>query len=176
MAPNFKSAIEHTMFKKQITLLFFMTVFYIKAFATDSDITEKSQISYVFKDINSNQTLSQHNHHIYMHPASCQKIITALAGLKILGRDYQFSTQVISKKKAAGPNWQSDLELRFSGDPTFSEADLATLAKKLKINGIENIIGDIIINSTAFDNQNFGPGWMIDDQGQCYQHPYLLLY
>ena len=73
------------MFKKQITLLFFMTVFYIKAFATDSDITEKSQISYVFKDINSNQTLSQHNHHIYMHPASCQTI-TALAGLKILGR------------------------------------------------------------------------------------------
>jgi len=51
-------------------------------------------------------------------PASTQKIITALAALLQLGRDYQFVTHFETEGKIIDHRLKGDLVVRFTGDPT----------------------------------------------------------
>jgi serine-type D-Ala-D-Ala carboxypeptidase/endopeptidase (penicillin-binding protein 4) len=105
-------------------------------------------------------------------PASNQKLVTALAALLHLGKEYQFQTTLLS---ASDTIQQGTLEgaliLRFSGDPTLKVEELQNLFAQLHSKGIKRIQGDIAIDNGIFGTQPIGPGWMWDDLDSCFSAP-----
>ena len=88
-------------------------------------------------------------------PASTLKTFTAAAALSILGVDYRFETHLYIDG--------NDLYLKGSGDPSLTLDDLNNLAFQLKLQGIHEIEGDLIVDHSEFDDVSLGPGWMWDD-------------
>lgn len=80
-------------------------------------------------------------------PASNLKLFTAAAALHYLGESYVFDTKLLKDENTA--------YLQFSGDPTFTKEDLQKL--------IKDINGDLIVDDRSFDEEYYGPGWMIED-------------
>ncbi len=109
-------------------------------------------------------------------PASNTKIFTTLLSLEKLGPDYVFKTTVSTDGKVESFNPKNkivkgNVYFNFSGDPTFTNHHLRDLVEQLKASGIKEIKGDIIINSSLFDNIYYGPGWMWDDMDSCDSSP-----
>ncbi|MEM6582944.1 MAG: serine-type D-Ala-D-Ala carboxypeptidase [Pseudomonadota bacterium] len=99
----------------------------------------------------------------YQPPASMQKLVTALAAVLYLGKDYRFTTQL----EQEGNN----VVLRFSGDPSLSRQHLATLLVALKAHTDGTITGDLLLNGGRFSGYEQAPGWPWDNLGVCYSAP-----
>lgn len=109
-------------------------------------------------------------------PASNTKIFTTLLALEKLGKDYVFKTTVstdgiIESKNTKNKIIKGNIYFNFVGDPTFTHFHLRDLIEQLKGAGIKEIKGDIIINTSLFDNIYYGPGWMWDDMDSCDSSP-----
>ncbi|CAA2930367.1 D-alanyl-D-alanine carboxypeptidase DacB [Arsenophonus endosymbiont of Bemisia tabaci Q2] len=100
-------------------------------------------------------------------PASTQKIVTALAGLLQLGRDYQFVTHFETEGKIIDHRLKGDLVVSFTDDPTLSHQQIRNMVAELKQLGIEQVDGDLIIDISAFAGQDKAPGWVWNDMTQC---------
>jgi D-alanyl-D-alanine carboxypeptidase/D-alanyl-D-alanine-endopeptidase (penicillin-binding protein 4) len=96
-------------------------------------------------------------------PASTLKIITALAAKLELGDDFQFETRLEA--------FNDDIVLRFSGDPTLTNADIERLIQELARSGIKNIQGDIVLDGSIFTGYERAVGWPWDILGVCYSAP-----
>ena len=97
-----------------------------------------------------------------MVPASNMKIVTSAAALRYLGADHEYKTEVglVGDK----------LIVTGSGDPLLGDKKIdskygrksgwifARIIEKLKERGIETI-GDIVVDSTVFDDQRVGANW-----------------
>ncbi|MGR5147712.1 serine-type D-Ala-D-Ala carboxypeptidase [Photobacterium alginatilyticum] len=96
-------------------------------------------------------------------PASTQKLITALAAKLYLGDSFRFTTDL----ERSG----DDIIVRFSGDPTLSRPQLATLLALLKKAKINQVKGNIVLNGAVFSGYERAPGWPWDILGVCYSAP-----
>ena len=97
-------------------------------------------------------------------PASTLKLFVAVAALKQLGPDFQYQTTLWH---APVHDQQQDYILRMAGDPSFNQADLATLLSHLP----KRINGQLIIDGRIFDSHNVAPGVTWDEQNICYAAP-----
>ena len=104
-------------------------------------------------------------------PASTQKVITALAALLQLGPDYRFTTTLESRGTQENGVLNGDLILRFGGDPTFKRQDLRNLVTALKKTGIQEIKGNVLIDTSVFASHDKAPGWPWNDMTQCFSAP-----
>ena len=82
-------------------------------------------------------------------PASTLKILTALAGLQVLGSDYRFVTEFYT-------NQNFDLKVKGYGDPVLVSETLAKIAQLLK-SRIKRV-HDLILDDTYFANPLVIPG------------------
>lgn len=113
----------------------------------------------------SNKPASQHNAELLLTPASTQKLLTALTAKLYLTDEYIFNTSLhgnINKQSL------TNAEFNFTGDPTFSREDLRKMLTQLKVKGINQIDGDIILNQSRFNGYNWGNGQVWNDQAVCY--------
>lgn len=118
------------------------------------------------------QTLYEKNAQALMVPASNVKLFTAAAAFAILGADYTFKTELLcDKQESINGIVEGNLYLKTVGDPSLVTQDLEELVLKLKSLGIERINGDVIIDTTIFDQTPFGPGWAWDDGAAFYNAP-----
>ena len=104
-------------------------------------------------------------------PASTQKVITALAALLQLGPDYRFTTSLESRGGQENGVLNGDLILRFGGDPTFKRQDVRNLVAALKKTGIQEIKGNVLIDTSVFASHDKAPGWPWNDMTQCFSAP-----
>ncbi len=104
-------------------------------------------------------------------PASTQKVITALAALLQLGPDYRFTTSLESRGSQENGVLNGDLILRFGGDPTFKRQDVRNLVAALKKTGIQEIKGNVLIDTSVFASHDKAPGWPWNDMTQCFSAP-----
>ena len=74
-------------------------------------------------------------------PASTIKLVTCLAALEILGRDYRFTTAFFVK--------DDTLSIRGSGDPSLTSATVAAIAADLARLGLKEV-GDIALDADSF--------------------------
>ncbi len=112
--------------------------------------------------LKNNSTVYEKNANELFKPASNTKLITAAAAFHILGPQYRFKTTLFTDRKV-GAHAINNLYIRGSGDPTLTDKDLATLARRLRSQGISEIKGDIIVDASRFNMQGTGPGWRTGD-------------
>lgn len=96
-------------------------------------------------------------------PASTLKIVTALAAKLELGDNFRFATQI--------ERHNSDVVIRFSGDPTLTSDDLDALFLQFSSQGSKEIKGNLLLDNSAFTGYERGVGWPWDILGVCYSAP-----
>ncbi len=126
------------------------------------------QESVVVADADSGDVLYQHDAGNRLLPASNTKLLTSTAAVALLGRDYRFSTDVLTSAKQDGGVLDGDLYLRGSGDPTILAEDYDALATQLADAGIKRVTGKLVADDTRFDDQRLGRSWAADDEASYY--------
>lgn len=86
-----------------------------------------------------------------LNPASLMKLFTTSAALERLGPAYRWRTEVFAETPpdAAGII-AGDLYLRGSGDPKFTFERLWLLLRELRARGIEEILGELVLDRSTF--------------------------
>ena len=104
-------------------------------------------------------------------PASTMKILTALAALLQLGPDFRFTTTFETKGSVSDGVLKGDLIARFAGDPTFKRQNIRNMVAALRKQGIKQITGNVVIDSSVFASHDKAPGWPWNDITQCFSAP-----
>jgi D-alanyl-D-alanine carboxypeptidase/D-alanyl-D-alanine-endopeptidase (penicillin-binding protein 4) len=99
--------------------------------------------------------------------ASNVKLVTAIAALETLGRDYEFETAIYPRGAVEDGHLRGDLILRGGGDPTIGgrhdDEDALTALRRwaqvLAAKGLRRISGDIVADDTFFDRTHRHPHW-----------------
>lgn len=104
-------------------------------------------------------------------PASTVKMLTAATALDVLGPAFRFNTELWADGYDRESKSVRNLYLRGSGDPSLDVGDLAALIATLRQAGVTRIVGEVVVDDTAFDAVPWGRGWMWDDLGEGYSAP-----
>ncbi len=130
-------------------------------------------------DLANGSTLIEMNGDKLLIPASALKIITSATALEILGPDYCFKTHVGYTGKIADNNeLNGDLVIIGGGDPTLgsvyfrnsalNDSFIQVWVNKIKASGVKKITGNIIMDGSAYDNEEIPPTWVWGDIGNYY--------
>jgi len=114
--------------------------------------------------LNDGKTLYEKNSRKLFHPASNMKLFTTAIALNVLDKGFRFTTQIFSNGKIEDSVLQGDLFVKGSGDPLFTTEDLDSIVNVIHKNGINKINGDLVGDVSLFDDENWGYGWMWDDE------------
>ena len=86
-----------------------------------------------------------------VNPASVMKLVTTYAALDQLGSAYTWSTPVYVDGPVRAGSLKGNVYLRGQGDPTLVMERLWLLMRRLQGQGIHVIVGDIVLDRSAFD-------------------------
>jgi D-alanyl-D-alanine carboxypeptidase/D-alanyl-D-alanine-endopeptidase (penicillin-binding protein 4) len=110
-------------------------------------------------------------------PASSLKVVTSVAAIELLGKDYRYRTEFGYDGKIAGNILKGNLIIKVSGDPTLgswrwdsskAENILQQLTATLHANNITGITGDLVIDDSKWETQATPRGWTWEDVGNYY--------
>jgi len=101
--------------------------------------------------------LISHNIDIPRTPASTMKLIPSFVALDTLGADFVWFTRVYHTGIVLGDRLQGDLIIQGSGDPKMTHERLEQLLYQVQKTGIRHIDGDIIVDSSIFNNVSKDP-------------------
>ncbi|MDX7986801.1 serine-type D-Ala-D-Ala carboxypeptidase [Xenorhabdus sp. 12] len=130
-----------------------------------------TSFSFIAEKVGSNSPILDYQGHKLALPASTQKIVTALAALLQLGKDYHFVTTLESDANVLDGALEGNLTARFVGDPMLTRTQLRNMVEELKQAGITQIDGDLIIDTSIFASHDKAPGWVWNDMTQCFSSP-----
>jgi serine-type D-Ala-D-Ala carboxypeptidase/endopeptidase (penicillin-binding protein 4) len=122
------------------------------------------------RDLKKNKTkFAIHPNRLFI-PASTTKLFTSYMALDYLGAEHRFKTVFLADEKADKKGvLNSNLYLKFVGDPTIKYEDLKSIFDNLHINKIKK---DIIVDDLIMDNYGTAPGGLTwDDEPFCYAAP-----
>ncbi|WKZ12258.1 MAG: D-alanyl-D-alanine carboxypeptidase/D-alanyl-D-alanine-endopeptidase [Gammaproteobacteria bacterium] len=105
------------------------------------------------------------------NPASTIKLLTTFLGLEALGPTYVWKTTALSRAAPRGGVLDGDLYLKGYGDPYLVLERFWLLVRELRLRGVREIRGDLVIDNTFFDVGGARPG---DFDGRPYS-PYNLV-
>jgi D-alanyl-D-alanine carboxypeptidase/D-alanyl-D-alanine-endopeptidase (penicillin-binding protein 4) len=93
-----------------------------------------------------------------MNPASVMKLVTTYAALELLGPAHTWRTEVYAVGKPAQGVVAGDIYLKGSGDPKLSFEQFWLLLRQLRARGVQDIRGDLVLDSTRFAPARHDPG------------------
>jgi D-alanyl-D-alanine carboxypeptidase/D-alanyl-D-alanine-endopeptidase (penicillin-binding protein 4) len=135
-------------------------------------INPGAQVGIAIKSMKYGDTLYTKNERSLFVPASTMKILTAEAALLYLGPNFKFPTRLVTDARSvSNGTLNGNLFVVHSGDPSLTYNDVADLLYSLKSQQIQKINGNVYIDNTAYDQVNFGPGWIWNDKKNCYGAP-----
>ncbi len=125
------------------------------------------------------------NQHIYFHPASTQKLITALAATLYLGEDFTFDTKLQLQSQAvtqaadgnfrpvldADGTLHSNVTIKFSADPTLTMDSYRQLLTQLQKKGVKRIDGNVLLDISRVGTPIRAQGWNWADIPSCFTAP-----
>ncbi|MCW8823444.1 MAG: D-alanyl-D-alanine carboxypeptidase, partial [Ignavibacteriaceae bacterium] len=123
-------------------------------------------------DLTDSVTLLKQNEKLLLKPASNMKIITSIAGLMKLGKNFEFKTDLYHTGVIEGETLYGNLFVVGGFDPEFSTDDLDSLVRIVQSLGIKEIKGGIFADVSKKDSLYWGKGWMWDDDPDP-SEPYL---
>lgn len=130
----------------------------------NTGIFETTQLGLHIHDLSTGQDLYTANHLQRMRPASCQKVVTAVAALDLLGGNHQLLTDLRLTGRVEGSVLQGDVYVVGRMDPLLSQGDVYRLAQALRDEGIDSIAGRLWADLSFKDDKPLGWGWCWDDK------------
>jgi D-alanyl-D-alanine carboxypeptidase/D-alanyl-D-alanine-endopeptidase (penicillin-binding protein 4) len=127
----------------------------------------------IIKDLSNDSILAGINADRRFNPASVSKLITASAGISLLGNGYRFMTLVYADGPFSRDSGilHGDLIIRGGGDPGFTAERLWLLVRHLSNAGIKEISRDLVLDDGFFDDVMTGPGFNEDNSSRAYEAP-----
>lgn len=93
-----------------------------------------------------------------MNPASVMKLVTTYAGLELLGPAYTWRTEFHASRPPVEGVIPGDLFLKGYGDPALTLEKFWSLVHALRMAGIREIRGDLVLDRSFFEPMAFDPG------------------
>jgi D-alanyl-D-alanine carboxypeptidase/D-alanyl-D-alanine-endopeptidase (penicillin-binding protein 4) len=91
------------------------------------------------------------------NPASTVKLLTTLVSLDILGPAYRWKTDVFALGTIKGERLDGDLLLKGHGDPFLVTERVWQLLRNIRLAGVREISGDLLIDDSFFDVGDYDP-------------------
>ena len=126
------------------------------------------------RSLKSGDTLYAFNPQKLLIPASNLKIVTLASAAERLGWDYAYETQILAVGAIDAGTLDGDLLVVGSGDPSLVAADgmssrvFDEWAGRMKALGVRTILGRVVGDDNAFDDEELGFGWSWDDLPEEY--------
>jgi D-alanyl-D-alanine carboxypeptidase/D-alanyl-D-alanine-endopeptidase (penicillin-binding protein 4) len=122
-----------------------------------ADIPEHSVGVYV-RDVARPAPLLAHEAEHGMNPASTMKLVTTYAALDLLGPAYAWKTEVYRRGPVEGGVLKGDLILKGYGDPALTLEKFWLLLREVRLHGIREIQGDLVLDGSHFPLPPADPG------------------
>ena len=158
-----KQILQGIKMKKFFITFFILMISTIPAFSENidaiinkSEISKNATVSVSLRKLNSGNVVYEKDSKKLLHPASTLKAFTTPVIANQLGSNYKFKTQIYKTK-------DNDVYLKLSGNPALTSKDLRSLITSLYGAGIKEI-NHFYIDDSIMDNQEYGTGWMWDDE------------
>ncbi len=129
------------------------------------------KLGVIVKSLTSGETLFEYNAQSLFIPASNEKIITSVAALSLLKRDYRFKTEFYSGGGVSKGTLHGGLYVKGYGDPTLGEPHLGFIVYELKKRGIAEIRDGIIVDDSYFSRVRRAVGWKQEWTDDFYSPP-----
>ncbi|MFU2114507.1 serine-type D-Ala-D-Ala carboxypeptidase [[Pasteurella] aerogenes] len=136
-----------------------------------SDLPEGASLGFVAKNLQQDSIIAEYNPNTFMLPASTQKVFTALTSKLALGDQFQFETSLLTNGRVQNGTLNGDLIVKFTGDPDLTSGQLYNLFAELKTQGVNQISGDLLVDTSVFVGHDRGLGWIWNDLTMCFNSP-----
>ena len=93
---------------------------------------------------------ANHNGARPLNPASTMKLVTTHAAMALLGPDYRWSTSIYTTGPVVGDTMTGDLIIKGGGDPKLVIEDMTEVVAKLRLAGLREIRGDLVIDDSLY--------------------------
>lgn len=128
-------------------------------------------LSAVTIPLNGQGAALRYNADIPVNPASTMKLVTTYAALELLGPSYRWNTDLLTDGNVRDGVLHGNLYLRGGGDPKLNMEKLWMLLRDLRLHGVRQVTGDLILDRSYFALPTFVP---FDDDGDEDHRPYLV--
>ncbi|MDY4281248.1 MAG: serine-type D-Ala-D-Ala carboxypeptidase [[Pasteurella] mairii] len=135
------------------------------------DLPEGASLGFVAKNLQQDSIIAEYNPNIFMLPASTQKVFTALTSKLALGDQFQFETSLLTNGRVQNGILNGDLIVKFTGDPDLTSGQLYHLFAELKTQGVNQISGNLLLDTSVFVGHDRGLGWIWNDLTMCFNSP-----
>lgn len=140
----------------------------IGAILSDGEL-QRTTIGIHVEDLASGEVLYSRNGDELMNPASNVKLVTAAVVLHTLGPQHTFSTELSTRQNSQGRI--DNLYVKGEGEAFLLFKDVLSWAADLRLQGIETIDGDLVIDDGAFEEAYLPPGFEMRDVDASYRSP-----
>ncbi len=107
-------------------------------------------VAVVVQEVGRPQALIAHDARRPMHPASVMKLVTTLAALELLGRDYRWKTDAFLVGPLANGVLHGNLVLKGRGDPKITVEQWQAFMSLLRAAGLDAVDGDLVLDRSFF--------------------------
>lgn len=115
-------------------------------------------LSLYVENLNTGKVVIAWNEDVARNPASVMKLLTTLIALENLGPTYTWKTEMYLQGDIEGDTLNGDLLLKGYGDPFLVTERLWSLLRSLRRAGIREIDGDLLLDDSHFNVENYDPG------------------
>ena len=109
------------------------------------------------EDLESGEVVLDWQSGIPRNPASTMKLLTTLVALDVLGPAYRWKTDVYALGEIRDGILDGDLLLKGYGDPFLVTERVWQLLRRIRLEGIEEIAGDLLLDDSWFDVGSYDP-------------------
>lgn len=128
-------------------------------------------VGVVVVDLDTGETLFESQPDTPFNPASVTKVVTTAAALKTLGSGYTFKTHVSRAGRLTNGVLAGDLVLAGEGDPSLTLERVWRIASRVRVAGVKEITGDLVLDDTYFDSERTMGGYDSFDEDKAYTAP-----
>ena len=117
------------------------------------------------------------NGELGLSPASCQKVITSVSALELLGSEYRFKTFIGTDGEVNNGILNGNLYIKAMGDPTLGSDRWAGTSESMVLKRIISVLqkkkiqfvsGDLVCADNSFTTETVPRGWVWEDIGNYY--------
>ena len=131
--------------------------------------SSKRKIGIMVRSADTGRTVFRYNSKKEFIPASNNKILSSIAALSLLGKDFRFKTKFYLGGGIHSGVGHGGLYVKGFGDPTIDIGKFREIAERIKALGITAIEGGIYLDGSYFDDTLYAEGWDPEwfDKGFC---------